>query len=197
LFFKTKNQEIMRMNPYYHQTDFQQIKELEIVELAKSDPTKFEALYKKYYEQIFRYIYQRVEDKETAFDLTSQVFLKAMNNISKYEYRGVPFSSWLYRIAKSEVYQSYRDLKTNRVVNVDVSNISNLMEEMEDESGREERVSKVLQNLRNLKEQDLSLIELRFFEKRSFKEIADMLYITENNAKVKCFRVIEKLKKMM
>lgn len=186
----------MRMNTY-HQTDLQQLQELEVIQLAKMDPAKFEPLYTKYYPQIFRYIYQRIADKDLAFDITSQVFLKALNSLNKYEYRGVPFSSWLYRIAKSELYQSFRDEKSNRTVDVDPINMAHLMDDLEDENNAEERLSKVLINLKHLKESELALIELRFFEKRSFKEIADLMYITENNAKVKCFRVLEKLKKMM
>ncbi len=187
----------MSMNTVYHQTILQQIDELELVNLAKSDPINFEPLYRKYYEQIFRYVFHRVEDEALALDLTSQVFLKALNNLSKYEYRGVPFSSWLYRIAKSEVYQSYRDNKSDRTVNIDIANLSSLIEEVEDNSMREEQITKVIAVLKDLKENELSLIELRFFEKRSFNEIGDILMITENNAKVRCFRIIEKLKKML
>ena len=193
---KTKNREIMSMNTVYHQTTLQQIDELEVVNLAKSDPVNFEPLYRKYYEQIFRYVFHRVEDEALALDLTSQVFLKALNNLPKYEYRGVPFSSWLYRIAKSEVYQSYRDNKSDRTVNIDIANLSSLIEDIEDNSIRDEQISKIIDTLKNLNENELSLIELRFFEKRSFKEIGDILMITENNAKVRCFRIIEKLKKM-
>ena len=47
-----------------------------------------------------------------------------------------------------------------------------------------------------MKEKDMQLIEMRFFEKRSFREIGEILEITENNAKVKTFRAIEKLKQL-
>lgn len=187
----------MTMNPLFHQTVSQQINELEIVRLAKSDPLKFEPLYKKYYTQIFRYVYHRVEDEAVALDVTSQVFLKALNNIHKYEYRGVPFSSWLYRIAKSEVYQVYRDGKSSRMVDVDVATINVLLDEVDEECTKEHKLHRIVQALKQLKENELSIVEMRFFEKRSFKEIADILYITENNAKVKCFRVIEKIKKII
>ena len=48
---------------------------------------------------------KRVDDVEAAYDITSNVFVKALTNIHKYEFRGVPFSSWLFRIAKSGLYQ--------------------------------------------------------------------------------------------
>lgn len=181
----------------YHQTQVQLFDEMKMIELSKENPVKFEVLYNKYYQQIFNYVKNRVEDQETAFDVTSQVFLKALNNIHKYEYRGVPFSSWLYRIAKSEVYQLYRDEKAKKHINIDVSELNHLIYKNDHDVDQEEKIAKALVVIKKLKPNELSLIELRFFEKRSFKEIADILYITENNAKVRCFRILNKLRTMM
>jgi len=86
--------------------------EIAIIERAKLNPAHFAPLYKKYHEVIFRYIFKRVDEEETAYDITSCVFIKAITNLPKYEYRGIPFSSWLFRIAKSELYQSFRDKKS-------------------------------------------------------------------------------------
>jgi len=161
---------------------------------AKRDPEKFGPLYTKYHEQIFRYVYQRMDDEELAFDVTSQVFVKAMNNLHKYEYRGVPFSSWLYRIAKSELYQAFRDRKARRTVNTDSMHLFEMIEEFEEEENSQNK-TKLIQCLSLLREQDLQLIELRYFEKRSYREIGEILDITENNAKVRAFRALERLKK--
>ena len=120
----------MPTNPNYHHTEEKLLKELQWIKYAQENPRGFEPLYNKYYEQILRYIYQRIDDKEIAYDITSQVFLKALNNIHKYEYRGVPFASWLYRIAKSELYQSFRDKKAERTVNIDNVNLTHIIDEM-------------------------------------------------------------------
>lgn len=189
------NQRTMRINPIYHHTEEKLRRELEWVRQAKEDPRRFEPLYNKYYEQIFRYIYQRMDDKELAFDITSQVFLKALNNIHKYEYRGVPFASWLYRIAKSELYQSFRDKKAERTINVESMHLFEMIEELEEDTTEEGR-ELLLEALASMDEEDVQLIELRYFEKRSFKEIGDILEITENNAKVKAHRVVKKMKKL-
>lgn len=185
----------MSVNPLYHQTSTRIAEELEWIQRAKSDPEYFAPLYKKYHEQIFRYIYQRMDDEDMAFDITSQVFLKAIKNLHKYEFRGVPFASWLYRIAKSELYQCYRDRKAIRTVNIDTVQVNEFIEEF-DYNENEENKKRLLHCLSLLKEDDMQLLELRFFEKRSFKEIGDLLELTENNAKVKSFRAIEKLKKL-
>ena len=185
----------MPVNPIYHHTEDKLMQELQWIKRAKDDPRGFEPLYNKYYEQIFRYIYQRMDDKELAHDITSQVFLKAMNNIQKYEYRGVPFASWLYRIAKSELYQSFRDEKATRTINVDTSNLSIMIDDIEEDASEENRAV-LLSAIKELNEEEVQIIELRYFEKRSFKEIGDMLEITENNAKVKAHRVVQKMKKL-
>ncbi|MCE2712810.1 MAG: sigma-70 family RNA polymerase sigma factor [Cryomorphaceae bacterium] len=183
----------MSINPIYHQSGQRMEEELNWIRKAQSDPAFFGPIYTKYHEQIFRYVYQRMDDEEQAFDVTSQVFVKALFNLKKYEFRGVPFSSWLYRIAKSELYQSFRDRKAERTVNIDSFQLHEIILEMEEDQSEENR-QKLFQSLSKLKEKDLQLIELRFFEKRSFKEIGEILEITENNAKVKAFRAIEKLK---
>ncbi len=184
----------MSVNPMYHQTPQRIQEELAWIQRAKEDPAHFGPLYKKYHEPIFRYIHQRMDDTEMAFDITSQVFMKAMKNLHKYEYKGVPFGSWLYRIAKSELYQAFRDRKTDRTVNIESVHVFEMMEEL-DENQTEINKKRLLHALGNLKEDALQLIEMRFFEQRSFKEIGEILEMTENNAKVKCFRAVEKLKK--
>ena len=186
----------MPVNPIYHHTEDKLMKELQWVKYAQEDPRGFEPLYNKYYEQIFRYIYQRMDDKEMAYDITSQVFLKALNNIHKYEFRGVPFASWLYRIAKSELYQSFRDRKARRTVNVDSMNIFEMIDDMEEDRTEENREI-LLDIIEDLNEEDVQMVELRFFEKRSFREIGEILEITENNAKVKCHRVVKRMKKIL
>jgi RNA polymerase sigma-70 factor (ECF subfamily) len=185
----------MPTNPIYHHTEDKLLMELKWIKYAQENPRGFEPLYNKYYEQILRYIYQRIDDKETAYDIASQVFLKALNNIHKYEYRGVPFASWLYRIAKSELYQSFRDKKARRTVNVDTSNLSEMIDEMEEDTSDGNR-KVLIQLIKKLKEDEVQMVELRFFEKRSFREIGEILDITENNAKVKSHRVVNKMKKL-
>jgi len=185
----------MTVNPMFHQTTQRLEEELSWILRAQKNPESFGPLYKKYHEQIFRYIYQRMNDEELAFDITSQVFIKAMTNLHKYEYRGVPFASWLYRIAKSELYQSFRNKKAERTVNLESYHLTDIMEEIEEED-LEHQKSNLLLTLVKLNEKDLQLIEMRFFEKRSFKEIGEILEITENNAKVKTFRALEKLKQL-
>lgn len=185
----------MKSNSLYHQSVSLLEQERIWIDESKRDPERFGPLYKKYHEQIFRYVYQRMDDQDLAFDVTSQVFIKALGNISKYEFRGVPFSSWLYRIAKSELYQAYRDRSAKRTVNIDSMQLQDVIEDL-DGLCTEENKSRLLNGLKLLKENDLQLIEMRYFERRSYKEMGEILELKENNAKVKTFRALEKLKKV-
>jgi RNA polymerase sigma-70 factor (ECF subfamily) len=184
----------MNFNPRYHHTDNQLLDEQVIIEAAKNNPEHFGPIYDKYYKHIFGYVYQRMDCKDTAFDVTAQVFLKALTNLSRYEYKGVPFGSWLFRIAHSEVMQLFRDRKNKRAVNADVGDLKNIYEEVK-EPFFEEYLPALQQIIKQLPEDDLQMIEMRFFEHRPFKEIAEILSITENNAKVRMYRILERMKK--
>jgi len=186
----------MSFTSKYHASAEQISSEFMQIEAAKRDASNFGPIYNKYYKQIFGYIYQRMEDKDVAFDVTSQVFLKALTNLHKYEFKGVPFASWLYRIAHSEVMQVFRDKKSSRTVNADVADIKHLCEEIQ-ESYYEDFMPALGRIIKDLPEDELQLIEMRFFEKRPFKEIAEIMMMTENNAKVKLYRILERLKKVL
>ncbi len=67
-----------------------------------------EKLYNKYLQKVFTYVYYRVGNVEDAEDITGNVFLHALLNLDRYEYRGLPFSSWLLRIAHNMVANWYR-----------------------------------------------------------------------------------------
>lgn len=178
----------------YHQTNEQILVEQDLIRAAKGDSSKFGALYKKYYEQIFLFILKRVESEDTAADITSQVFLKALVNLSKYRDMGLPFSSWLFRIARNELYDLSSQNKIEMVVSIEHKGVAKIIREIGDEAKEDD--SKLYAALEELDNDEMELIELRYFDKYSFKEVGEILEITENNAKVRTYRVIDKLKKL-
>ena len=74
------------------------------------------------------------------------------------------------------------------------SSFTDMIDEL-DEQDTEGLRQQLLATLDTLKEGDLQLIELRFFEQRSFREVAEITGITENNAKVRTYRILERMKK--
>lgn len=171
--------------------------ENEVIELAKSRPDYFGMLYDKYFDQIFRFIFKRIGGNESvAGDLSQQTFIKAMANISKYEDRGFPFSSWLYRIAQNEVLMFFREQKKHHAIAIEERHVVTLFEETTQSSTMsEEDQGKLIELLNEMEQEHLDLIELRFFQSMSFKEIADIYSISEANAKMRIYRILEKLNK--
>ncbi|HLP20968.1 MAG TPA: sigma-70 family RNA polymerase sigma factor [Chitinophagales bacterium] len=170
--------------------------EEKLILAAQANRDKFQPLYEKYYTQILKFVYQRVTTKDDAYDITQQVFLQAMLSLNKYELRGFPFSSWLYRIAINELNQAFRKNEKQRGVNLEEKHLKDIVEEM-NEGGVEEKESILLDALTGLDEEDFQLVEMRFFEKRAFKEIGEILNITEANAKMKLYRILDKLKPIL
>ena len=162
---------------------------------AQQDRKKFSALYNKYFKEIFLFILKKTADETLAAELSSNTFMKAMVNLTKYRDMGFPFSSWLYRIASNEVYKYYRD--NNKVQEVEINDrdaVTFLVElEIEDNTNH---VNHLMKCLSEMKEDQSDLIEMRYFEKLSFNEIGEVLGITGNNAKIKVYRAIDKLKKL-
>lgn len=169
--------------------------EQKLIEKAKRNSADFRPLYELYYKSIFLFVLRRIGDKELTADITSQVFLKALQGIGKYIDQGVPFSAWLYRIAINEVNMFFRIQKRERFVTVEAEKLTHLHEELTSELSAEHLKDRLSAMLQKLSETELHLIELRFFEQLSFKEISGILAITEVNAKVKVYRTLDKLKK--
>lgn len=163
---------------------------------AKIDARAFRPLYEKYYKPIFLFVLHRTGNKDLSADLTSQVFLKAMVGLGKYAFRGLPFSSWLYRIAINECNSYFRKYKHARTVVLEDHHADCVYEEMFGENAAEELKRALPLILQKLRPAELQLIELRFLEGRAFKEVGEILNISETHAKVKTYRILDKMKKL-
>jgi RNA polymerase sigma-70 factor (ECF subfamily) len=183
--------------PATHTITVEQIDaEMELVKAAQRDPRCFEPLYKSYYKRIVAYVYHRIESKEEAYEITAQVFYKALDNLSKYKAQGVPFSAWLFRIASNELNQRFRKNKTARIVDIDTNVAADLITTIE-ETKTEFQDAQLFDALQELETEEMELIDLRFFEKRPFKEICDITGLNESACKMKVYRILEKLKKKL
>lgn len=174
------------------------ISEKQLVESAKNDPRNFRPLYSRHYKEIFCFILNKTNDGDLTADLCSQVFLKALESIHSFQYRGLPFSAWLYRIAINECNQYFRKHARLRHVIFDEQFVDILFVELEEDSNdQDHQLLKLKSAIQHLKPDDLTVIELRFFDQKPYKEIGQILDITENNAKVKLYRALDRLRKLM
>ena len=176
----------------YHKTSVQIQEELKEIEKAQGNPRAFSVLYDRYYRDIYVFIFRRLESEAHCEDIVSQVFFKAMTNIHKYKFKGVPFSAWLFRIASNELNQYFRKSNKTRHVSIEEEGVHKLSEESDDLSLDPYLLSNILNKL---DPKEVELLELRYFEALSIKETAYILGITESNVKVKVFRLLNKIKK--
>lgn len=168
-------------------------KEYTILERSRKDSKAFGELYEKYFDRIFNFIYRQIDDEDLTADLCSQTFLNALNNVDKFEFRGVPVSAWFYRIAANEVNKHYRKIKKERVFSIEEVRVKELMD-WGDDTWDEELVQRLLEFMKELPTDMLEVLELRFFEDKDFKEIAFILQITESGAKMRTYRALDRLR---
>lgn len=170
----------------------------QLVEDAKKDPQKFAALYDKYFDQIYRYVYRRVSDKETVHDLVSQTFYDALSHMDTYEWRGYPFSAWLYKIAHNNVLKWYRE--HNKIQTVELDETAPLKDktvDIEKDLKNMELRDQVEAVLAQLDPEDREIIRLKFFEEISNVEIAEVMGLSANHIGVKVFRALKKVKQLL
>lgn len=174
-----------------------QSEEEEQIRQAKMDAQAFRPLYEKYYKPIFLFLLRRTGDKTLTADLAAQVFLRALIGIGKYEFRGVPFSSWLYRIANNECNSFFRRSRRIPVVVIEDIHATKICEEIMADDWAEDVREALPAVFRKLRPRELQLIQLRFLDARAFREVAEILNISESHARVQTYRVLEKMRKLL
>ena len=176
-----------------------------LVERAKTDPQAFGVLYDEYYGKIFGYILRRTASVASAQDMTSEVFFKALSGIKSFQWRGIPFSAWLYRIAENEIAKSYIGNGHDRVLSEELKRELDMEEssfeadvtEAENELQKQADLLAVHACLSQLPARYQEVIALRFYEKKQINEIAQILGKREGTVKSLLHRGLEKLKVLL
>lgn len=169
-----------------------------LVQDAQQDPQGFAVLYDKYFDQIYRYVYRRVSDKEMVNDLVSQTFYDALAHIKSFEWRGYPFSSWLYKIAHNNVLKWYREhSKAQKVSLDDIGELADLTVDQKRDASQKEKQLEVQKVLDQLEPEEREIIRLKFFEEVSNIEIAEIMGLSANHIGVKVYRTLKKVKQLL
>lgn len=166
--------------------------EAAMIELAKSDIQHFEGLYNRYFEQIFRFIFRKTDDESAAGDLTQKVFMKAMDALPKYEFRNVPFAAWLYKIASNETNKYFRDTKKH-FLSLENEKV-NLVMHCDELDSDEDRLAVLRDLINELDDDEIQILELKYFENKNFTEIAFILDRSESAVKMRMYRSLNKLR---
>ncbi len=170
----------------------EQAEERLLVEAAQKNPARFGELYEINFARVYGYVARRVGDRDAAEDLTSEIFHKALANLRKFEWRGVPFAAWLLRIAANAIadragrvgkelaVDDPPELAAEATVDVDLEEV--------------ERRARLFRLVDELPADQRRVIALRFAEEKSICEIAEALGRTEGAVKQLQFRGLENLR---
>ncbi|MGB8472835.1 MAG: sigma-70 family RNA polymerase sigma factor [Candidatus Acidiferrum sp.] len=168
-----------------------------LVEAAQADPSKFDALYELHFERIYFFILSRVHDRAIAEDLTSEVFHKALANLPSYEWRGTPFSAWLFRIASNAIADQYKRANREQQADDDTFDPPSTANISSKELEFVERHAFFFGLVEKLPEIQRRVVCERFIEERSIKEIAGRLKKTEGAIKQLQFRALQTLREQV
>jgi RNA polymerase sigma-70 factor, ECF subfamily len=165
-----------------------------LIEAAQKDPARFAELYENNFERVYVYIVRRVGNRAETEDLTAEVFHQALANLKGFEWRGIPFAAWLFRIAAnliSDRWQSAGREVADNVGRVDSAQVSPVeIEEVE-------RRATLFRLVETLPAEQQRVVVLRFGEQKSIKEVAQEIRKTEGAVKQLQFRAISTLRSRM
>ena len=169
-----------------------------LIEAAQKDPARFAELYEINFERVYAYIVKRVHDRAETEDLTSEVFHQALANLKRFEWRGIPFAAWLFRIAANLISDRWHS--SGREVSDD-SAIGSAQVESRKTSPTEieevERRATLYRLVDTLPAEQARVVVLRFVEEKSIKEVAREISKTEGAVKQLQFRALSSLRARM
>jgi len=170
--------------------------------LARVDHEKFDYFYRKYYDRILRFFYQRTLDLEVAEDLTGETFERALDRLWTFRWQGVTFGGWLFRIAlnllrkhhRSRALWRYTELPEN-VIGEDV-----LVDEQADpltraiHSRQRRRLLQCLQELDETMREDLLM---HYLDGLTYREIAVIRNVPAGTVRARVSRALGRLRTLM
>jgi RNA polymerase sigma-70 factor (ECF subfamily) len=166
-----------------------------IQQVKSGDAEAFGVLYEQYAEMIFRYVYSHLDNRLDAEDLNEEIFLRAWRALPKYDERGLPFSAFLFRIARNSLIDYYRQHKT-------VQSIDD-MEIQSHEAGPEEVVDLNIANqdlrrmIGELREDYRNVLIFRFLSGLSPEETAQIMQRSVGAVRVLQHRALSSLKELL
>jgi RNA polymerase sigma-70 factor (ECF subfamily) len=165
-----------------------------LVEAAQQDPARFAELYELNFERVYAFVVKRVQDRAESEDVTSEVFHQALANLKRFEWRGIPFAAWLFRIAANLIsdrwHRSGRETTDEPGV-IEMAQVSPV--EIEDV----ERRATLFRLVDTLPAEQKRVVVLRFVEQKSIKEVAKEVRKTEGAVKQLQFRALSTLRARM
>jgi len=171
--------------------------EKQLVDDARTDSASFGKLYDFYFGKVFGFVAAKVNDRGDAEDITSEVFMKALENLDNFEWRGMPFAAWLFTIARNTIINYYE--KSGRTKHSSLDEAFHVKDDKREVSPhkkaeQEELSSKVRHVLGQLSEKELNVVQLKFFGELNNREIMKVTGLSESNVGIILYRTLRKIK---
>ena len=161
--------------------------ERRLIEAAQRDPSRFAELYDAHFHPVYAYIARRVGSRAEAEDLTSEVFHQALANLPRFQWRGVPFAAWLFRIAANALADHYRKTARDRSLALPDA-------PPQEDSEDAERRARMYRLVAELPEDQRLVLRLRFSEEKSIRDVAREIGRSEGAVKQLQFRALQGLR---
>lgn len=167
-----------------------------LVAAAKRDPREFGPLYELYVDRIYRFAYRRVGTHHEAEDITAQTFQQALQALPAYEWRGLPFGAWLFRIAGNIINR--RGRTSGREVAVEDVTVFSGYEETDDDPAdlawRSEEAGELADKIKRLPPDQQRVLVLKFSHGMKNREIGDLMGRSEGAIKQLVHRALVSLR---
>jgi RNA polymerase sigma-70 factor (ECF subfamily) len=163
-------------------------------------PPDFAQWFRDHREPVFRYVRFRVATREVAEDVTSEVFLKALRSLHRYDENLASPRTWLLRIARNAVTDHLRALKRRGSLHVSLDRVPDLVSHVpshEERVLKEERIQTLLNGTQKLRQADQEILSLRYGAGLSNSEIADSLDVSPNAVAVRLHRALKRLQEVV
>ena len=167
--------------------------ERELVQRAKRDPRQFGALYDRHFQQIYRFVYSRVREQTAAEDVTSEVFMKALRAMPRYQDTGRPFAAWLYQIAVNAIADRYRTLRPAQPLD-DFHDLSIAGPALEDVAAHRDEIRRIWKLVESLPHQQRTALVLKFQEDMKIEDIAVAMSKSPGAVKLLIHRGVSRLR---
>ena len=175
------------------------VDERSLVQAAQRDVSRFAEIYERYFELVYAYVVRRVRDRAATEDLTSEVFRKALANLTRFKWTGAPFGAWLLRIASNLIAD--RAKRAGREVmadepSLDAAAVDGSVRSQSQQSYLEaaERHARLFRLVDALPDDQRRVVAMRFAEEKSISEIAAELNRSEGAIKQLQFRALQNLR---
>ena len=167
-----------------------------VARAQQGDSTAVAEIYERHHAAVYRYVLYRVGDEGTAEDLTATVFVRVVEGIDGFVYRGRPLLTWLYTIARNAVIDYHRRVGGAGTVSLDESLLDG-QQEVEQAVERALAVTQLVAAMEHLTEDQRRVILLKFVEGMSNEEVATILGKTLGAVKALQHRALAALHRLL